>query len=243
MKKLLIFSLMIVSALSVDAQRKRTRTATTQGNVVVRTGLGFNHWKNDPDGDVLNRSTSFHFRPSVGYMVIDNLELGGNLGVSYRESENVYSQNPTLNKTVGDWTDVNFGIYLQKYFPLNNWFSFYTNGNLGLSTGTANVDDITGSITTRDNMNSGSRTGVGGSVDFGFTFTPYNAFAFYADLAGVYVQTQKFDPDGTAPAAPVVNDTEVNFSMIGNTNRNTTSAMHPLTFGCAWYFGRGLWKK
>jgi hypothetical protein len=36
MKKVIILSLMIVSAFSVDAQRKRTRTATSQGNVVVR---------------------------------------------------------------------------------------------------------------------------------------------------------------------------------------------------------------
>lgn len=243
MKKLLIFSLMIVSALSVDAQRKRTRTATTQGNVVVRTGLGFNHWKNDPDGDVLNRTTSFHFRPSVGYMVIDNLELGGNLGVSYGESEDIATQNPTLSKRVTDRTDVNFGIYLQKYFPLNNWFAFYTYGNLGLSTGTENVDDVLGSITTRNKSMSGSRTGVGGAVNFGFSFTPYNAFAFYADLAGLSVATTKWDPDGTAPADPIINTTDVGFDVIGNTNSNTSSMIRPLTFGCAWYFGRGLWKK
>ena len=120
MKKLLIFSLMIVSALSVDAQRKRTRTATTQGNVVVRMGMGVHTTKWDPDGDALYRATDFHFRPSVGYMVIDNLELGGNLGVSYGESEDIATQNPTLSKRVTDRTDVNFGIYLQKYFPLNN---------------------------------------------------------------------------------------------------------------------------
>lgn len=243
MKKLAILSLMIISALSVDAQRKRTRTATSQGNVALRLGMGVNHEKNDPDLDPVYRSTRIHFNPSVGYMVVDNLELGVNFSVANTNTEDIVNQNPILSKTVTDATDVGFGVYVMKYFPLNNWFAFYTNGNLGLSTGTANVDDITGSITTRDNMNSGSRTGVGGSVDFGFSFTPYNAFAFYADLAGVYVQTQKFDPDGTAPAAPVVNDTEVNFSMIGNTNRNTTSRMHPLTIGCAWYFGRGLWKK
>ena len=45
MKKVIILSLMIVSALSVDAQRKRTRTATSQGNVVVRAGLGLNSMK------------------------------------------------------------------------------------------------------------------------------------------------------------------------------------------------------
>ena len=57
MKKLIIFSLMIVSALSVDAQRKRTRTATSQGNVVVRLGMGVNSEKVDPDLDPVYRET------------------------------------------------------------------------------------------------------------------------------------------------------------------------------------------
>ena len=243
MKKLLIFSLMIVSALSVDAQRKRTRTATSQGNVVVRTGLGLNFHKEDPDGDMQYRSTHFHFTPSVGFMVIDNLEIGANLGVSYGETENVISQNPTLNKNLTDFTKVNFGIYVQKYMPLNNWFAFYTYGNIGLSTGTRNSDNVLASVTTHDQFNSGTSTGVGGAVNFGLSFTPYNAFSLYADLAGLFVQTEKFDPDGTAPAAPIVNTTDVGFNLIGNTNHNTTSIVRPLTIGCAWYFGRGLWKK
>lgn len=243
MKKLLIFSLMIISAFSVDAQRKRTRTATTQGNVVLRLGMNVGTSKIDPDGEAIYRGTSFLFRPSVGYMVIDNLELGANVGVAYGSSENVYVQTPTLLKDVSNHTDVNFGIYLQKYFPLNNWFSFYTYGNLGISTGTVNVDHVKGSITTRDKSNSGNITGVGGGVNFGFTFTPYNALAFHADLAGLNVVTSKWDPDGTAPTDPVVNNTDFSFDVIGNTNANTSSVIRPLTFGCTWYFGRGLWKK
>jgi hypothetical protein len=68
---------------------------------------------------------------------------------------------------------------------------------------------------------SGGRTGVGGAVNFGFSFTPYNAFAVYADLAGLSVATTKWDPDGTAPADPIVNTTDVGFDVIGNTNSNT----------------------
>ena len=82
MKKLFILSLMIVSALSVDAQRKRTRTATSQGNVVVRFGLGINSMKVDPDLDQESTMTTVNFEPSIGYMVIDNLELGVNFGIT-----------------------------------------------------------------------------------------------------------------------------------------------------------------
>lgn len=243
MKKLIIFSLVLISALSVDAQRKRTRTATSQGNVVLRTGIGINHHKWDPDGDEMYRQTHFHFTPSVGFMVIDNLEIGGNIGVSYMGSEDVTNMNPTLMKTVTNATDFNFGVYAQKYFPLNNWFAFYTYANIGLSTGTVNVDNVVGATTTPDLTNSGIRNGVGGAVNFGLTFTPYNAFALYADVAGLFVETQKWDPDGTAPANPIVNTTDIGFNVVGNVNRNTTSIIRPLTFGATWYFGRGLWKK
>lgn len=239
MKKVIILSLALVSVLSVDAQRKRTRTATSQGNVVVRTGLGINHVKVDPDLDPVYKSTTIDFNPSVGFMAIDNLELGLDFGISNTTSEDVFTQSPVISKTNTKATDVNFGVYVQKYFPLNNWFAFTTQANLGLSTGTYNTDDVLGSITSPDKMNSGNRNGVGGSVSFGFAFTPYNAFSLFAHIASLGVNNMKNDPDGVND---ITNTTNVGFNVIGNTNVNQ-SVTTPLTFGCAWYFGRGLWKK
>ncbi|MEZ5045470.1 MAG: hypothetical protein R2831_00605 [Chitinophagaceae bacterium] len=238
MKKFIVLSLMIVSALSVDAQRKRTRTATSQGNVVVRLGMGINHYKSDPDLQALYRETDVTFNPSVGYMVVDNLELGINFGVSNYFAEDFYTQSPVLSKREMRGTDVLFGVYAQKYFPLNNWFALYTRGTLGLRTGSFETDDINGSTTTPFLSGSGIRNGVGGSVDFGFTFTPYNAFAIYADIAGLSVSNLKTDYDG---ANNTVNDTHVGFNVIGN--NHTADMVSPLSFGVAWYFGRGLWKK
>lgn len=74
MKKLAILSLMVISALSVDAQRKRTRTATSEGNVVLRMGFGVNY-KHDPDVDEGHTETKINFNPSLGYMIVDNLVL------------------------------------------------------------------------------------------------------------------------------------------------------------------------
>jgi len=239
MKKVIILSLALVSVLSVDAQRKRTRTATSQGNVVVRTGLGINHVKVDPDLDPVYKSTTIDFNPSVGFMAIDNLELGLDFGISNTTSEDVFTQSPVISKTNTKATDVNFGVYVQKYFPLNNWFAFTTQANLGLSTGTYNTDNVLGSITSPDKMNSGNRNGVGGSVSFGFAFTPYNAFSLFAHIASLGVNNMKNDPDGVND---ITNTTNVGFNVIGNTNANQ-NVTTPLTFGCAWYFGRGLWKK
>ena len=236
MKKLIIFSLMIVSALSVDAQRKRTRTATSQGNVVVRLGMGVNSEKVDKDfnpvdnSDRVYRETRISFNPTVGYMVVDNLELGVNFGISNTTIEDVVTQSSSLEKTDMRATDVNFGVYVQKYFPLNNWFAFYTSANLGLSTGSFETDDVDGAVTKPVSDSSGIRNGVGGAVNFGFSFTPYNALAIQADIAGLGVGSMKTDYDG---ANNTVNTTNAGFNVWRN----------PYNLSIVWYFGRGLWKK
>lgn len=229
MKKIIIFSLMLISALSVDAQRKRTRTATSQGNVVVRMGLGLNTSKVDPDLDELYKQTTFNFTPSVGYMVIDNLELGVDFNIDYTTGEDTYVQSP-LNKTMHDATNVGFGVYAYKYFPLNNWFALTTSAHLGMKTGTYNTTDVNGSVSTINKANSGSMNGVGGAIGFGFGFTPYNAFGIFAEVANLGVQSMKMDGDNSNDT---VNSTDAGF----NVWRNQSN----ISF--VWFFGRGLWKK
>ena len=230
MKKIIIFSLMLVSALSVDAQRKRTRTATSQGNVVVRLGMGINSTKSDPDLDPINRTSTINFTPSVGYMVVDNLELGADFSISNTWGDSVLTQTSVVNKRLLNSTTVGFGVYVQKYFPLNNWFAFTTKVDLGLSTGSYSSDAVNGSIIT---PSGGVTSGAGGSANFGFAFTPYNAFSLQANIAGFGIQSTKNDPDGVAPGNPVTNTTEVGF----NVHRQTTN------LSLVWFFGRGLWKK
>jgi len=230
MKKLILLSLIIVSALSIDAQRKRTRTATSQGNVVVRFGMGVNTTKWDPDLDEEMTTTAVNFTPSVGYMVVDNLELGVNFGITNTNAEHIYDQAPILNKTKTKSTDVIFGVYVQKYMPLNNWFAFTTEANLGLSTGTFDQDVVNGAVTSPVLSATGNRNGVGGAINFGMAFTPYNAFSLQAKIAGLGVNSMKVDYDG-------VNNTE-NTTNVGF---NVWRQAYSLDF--VWYFGRGLWKK
>ena len=231
MKKIIIFSLMLVSALSVDAQRKRTRTATSEGNVVVRLGMGYNSTKLDPDLDPIYRVATINFTPSVGYMVVDNLELGADFSISNTWGDSVLTQTSVVNKRLLNSTTVGFGVYVQKYFPLNNWFAFTTKVNLGLSTGSYNDYDVIGSTTTTSTR--GVTNGVGGAVNFGFAFTPYNAFSLQANIAGLGVNSSRNDPDGSAPQDPTFNTTEFGF----NVHRQTTN------ISLVWFFGRGLWKK
>lgn len=227
MKKIIILSLIALSTVTADAQRKRTRTATSQGNVVVRFGMGLNSHRSDPDGPTQWTSKSVSFNPSVSYMVIDNLEFGGTLNINNTTDENI-TWNTPVAKTLTKGTDIGFGVFAQKYIPMNNWFAFYVAGNLGVSTGNYNTDTYSGSLVT--NAGKGNRNGVGGGVNFGFGFTPYNAFALWADIAGLGIQTMKDDPDG---ANNTTNTTDIGF----NVNRQ------PISIGLAWYFGRGLWRK
>jgi hypothetical protein len=230
MKKVFILAVLGLTAFSADAQRKRTRTATSQGNVVLRGGIGFNSMKSDPDGEKSDKSMMFSLTPSVGYMVVDNLELGVNVNVSTESGEDVQDLAPTLVKQETAATDFGFGVYAMKYFPLNNWFAFTTIANIGLNTGSYTTDDILGSTVTRNKGLSGTRNGVGGALNFGMAFTPYNAFSIQANIAGLGVSNSKLDPDN---ANDLINQTDFGF--------NVWRQAYSLDF--VWYFGRGLWKK
>ncbi|MBP6455754.1 MAG: hypothetical protein KA275_03390 [Chitinophagaceae bacterium] len=227
MKKLIIFTLMMLAVVSVDAQRKRKRTATSQGNVALRFGMGINSDKTVWDfGDVESRMNTLEFMPSVSYFIIDNLEIGVNLGITNGRGEDRYTATTSQETTM---TDVHFGIFAQKYFPLNNWFALQTNANIGLNTGNYNTNDIVSGTVTNDPTQSGESNGVSGGINFGFAFTPYNAFGLWADVAGFGVQNTKVNPGGA-------NDT------YSNTNVGFNVARQPLSIGAAWYFGRGLWR-
>ncbi|MEN9340657.1 MAG: hypothetical protein RIQ62_1969 [Bacteroidota bacterium] len=237
MKKAIILSLMIVSAFSVDAQRKRTRTATSQGNVAVGLGIGINSNKWDHDysqayvngGNPLTvKGSSISFNPRVGYMVVDNLELGAMIDITNNKTATTYRETPTLLRWNDKETKVNFDVYLMKYFPLNNWFSFTTSARLGMGTGTYSTEQDSSSVTST--LVSGNTSSVHGGVNFGLAFTPYNAFSLQAGISSLNISSSKDDPDGTNDT---VNTTDFGFNVMPRTAH----------IDFVWYFGRGLWNK
>ncbi len=235
MKKLVLFTLILLCAFTFDstAQRKRKRTATSQGNFVLRLGMGYNSDRNSNDfTDTETSMNAFKFNPTLTYMVIDNLEVGVNFGVNNYNNENTRSVSP-LNRVNTNGTDISFGLFAQKYFPLNNWFAFYTSANLGLVTGSYESDSTFSGTTYPVLAGSGEKNGVMGGLNFGFGFTPYNAFAIWSDFAGINVMNVKNNPDG---ASNTRTETSTNFGVMGSGNT-------PINLGVAWYFGRGLWRK
>jgi hypothetical protein len=239
MKKLVLFTMILLCAFTFDssAQRKRKRTATSQGNWVLRTGMGFNTFSSTDEQSGFERSNnSFRFSPALSYMVIDNLEIGANVDVWNRNTRNETSQ---VNRFETEETNFGFGIFAQKYFPLNNWFAFYTRADIGLVSGSGEDRNIVGSETTPTGF---VNNGVQGGLHFGFGFTPYNAFAIYSDFAGLAISNMKRNPDGNTE--PNTSTTSAGFNILGKqagAAPNTGSS--PINLGIAWYFGRGLWRR
>lgn len=216
-----------IFSLDSEGQRRRQRTATSQGNFVLRLGAGYNSSKFAQDfSDFSTTNNTLSFNPTITYMVVDNLEIGVNVAVDNRNIETVSLLSP-LTKTVETGTDLGFGLFAQKYFPLNNWFAFYTAADLGIITGSYNTDNIVGSNT---NSAKGNRNGVQGGLNFGFGFTPYNAFALWSNIAGIGVSNIKDDPDGANNSS---SQTDIGLNV----------ARRPIEIGVAWYFGRGLWRR
>ncbi len=71
------------------------------------------------------KNTALWISPSIGWVVKENIVVGGNLLLSYFQNE----QQPTVTFNKGN--RIGGGIWMRKYLPLGK--SFYLFGNAGLS--------------------------------------------------------------------------------------------------------------
>jgi hypothetical protein len=227
MKKILIFTLLAITTLTVNAQRRKSRASTSQGNWAVRLGGGYNSNTIDPTGDQLSKITNFDINPSVGYMIVDNFELGLSFNVGSKTTDVVSVNNP-LNKYVSTDKTNGIGAYAQKYFPMNNWFAFYANLNAGATFGNFARTDFSGTGSTNPLNDNGSINGYNGGVTFGFGFTPINNFMLSADIAKLGLNAETRDPNGPNNS---INTSNLNF----NTLRNSVN------INLVWFFGRDMW--
>jgi hypothetical protein len=221
MKKILILGLVALTTLTANAQRKRTKANTSQGMWALRLGAGFNSETIDPAGDAITKIRNLTATPSLGYFVADNLELGVNFGIGSNRSETTNTINPlTTNTATGNSTRV--GLYVQKYWPMNNWFALYGKADAGLMFGNGEQKNLLASGTT---ITSGStENGFGGALNMGFAFTPVSNMALMADIAGFGIQSSTTDPDGPN-------------NSIANTNLGVNVWRQPYQLTMVWFFG------
>ena len=224
MKKLFILSLVALSTLTVNAQRKKTRANTSQGNWALRLGAGYNSNTVDPTYltkvDIYSKTNSTNFTPSVGYFVSDNLEIGIKFDVNSTKVNSTFNDSTIENKN----NSVGFGIYGLKYFPVNNWFAFTGGLELGLMNGTGNLQTFkyTKYYTVGYTTNS-----FGGAANFGMAFTPVNRLAIQANIIGLGAQSGTIQNEDYTP--------DVNTSNFGLNVWRASSSV-----SLVWYFGHGL---
>jgi hypothetical protein len=223
MKKFFILSLVALSTLTVNAQRKKTKANTSQGNWALRLNMGYNSTNTDPAGQAMDKATDFNFTPGIGYFVSDNLEIGANILFSKSTDNYTYASSPLVINDYTTSSRTGFGVFAQKYFPVNNWFAFYGNANVGMNFGNDNYKNTTGSTVTNTGA---SANGYGGSLNYGFAFTPTSNVALMADVAGLGVRTQTMDPDG---ANNSVTESKFGFNVWRN----------PYNLSLVWFFNGG----
>jgi hypothetical protein len=221
MKKLILLSLVALTTFTAEAQRKKTRANTSQGMFALRLGIGVSsNTINNDDLTVGDESQlGVGLNPSIGYFVADNLELGINGSFGYNRTKVTYSTTPVTSSTRSNNLS-GFGVYVQKYWPMNNWFAFYGNVNAGLNFGNSETTAVP-SLTTPIGS---SINGYGGALNFGFAFTPVHNVALMADIAGVGVQSITTDPTGPNNQQSV-------------TSIGVSSWRNPYNLTFVWFFG------
>ncbi len=221
MKKIFILSLVAMSTLTVSAQRKKVRANTSKGNWALRIGAGFNTATEDPTDASSVKGSEFNISPSVGYFVADNLEIGAKFDYTNAKMTNIAAANFSNEMLTND---LGFGIYGQKYFPVNNWFAFTGRIDLGLTSGTEKETII--SSGTPGVVNRG-RNGFGGAANFGLAFTPANNIAIQADVIGLGASSLTRTSD-------VAGSTDINESAFG-----LNAWRQPMNVSLVWFLNRG----
>ena len=133
MKKIIFFLYFILGIGSV------TMAQTQAGNIFMNASLGWNNDESTSNGtnsagvvtSNSQKSSSFNIQPMVGIFVTDNLALG--LFASYEQArtESIYPD--VSNNSSNKMNAYTVGPFVRKFFPLNEKFAIYGQGNLGYS--------------------------------------------------------------------------------------------------------------
>ena len=132
--KNIIITIWLLVSLSIAA------TAQTQtGNLFIGGNINWNNNEfevNDVNnasalGLRIDKQNTFNFQTTFGTFVKDNLVLGMFLNYENIDSEssNSAERSSLINKTKA----ISVGPFVRKFFPLNEKFSFYTQGSVGYS--------------------------------------------------------------------------------------------------------------
>jgi len=115
-------------------------TAQTQaGRIFMGTSLGWNNTENtynvtNGSGTLSSReekNSNFFIQPLIGAFVSDNLVLGIFVNYENNSNESIYSD--ISNNSNNEMNAYTVGPFVRKFFPLNEKFALYGQGNIGFN--------------------------------------------------------------------------------------------------------------
>ena len=92
-------------------------------------GFGFSNYKSDNPNDNIHyqKSSSFNFSPSVGWVVKENMVVGGRINLAFFK----YNFVPNPSDNTQKQNNIGAEIYVRKYLPLGKSFYLFGDASLG----------------------------------------------------------------------------------------------------------------
>lgn len=217
MKNIIIIWLLTSLSLAATAQ-------TQSGNRFIGGNINWNNTETEANhvnnssavGLRTNEQNTFNAQTTIGTFIKDNLVLG--LFANYENSKNENSFPAERSYSVDKTKSISVGPFVRKFFPLNEKFSFYTQGNVGY--GRSSNRQTFGNINQPVNMRS-----------------EYNSFVAALKPGLVYFATSKFGVDlsilGLQYAVGKEKDNDQSFSRF-----DAGFNLPNLTIGLNLYLGR-----
>ncbi len=124
MKNLLFVILILPISLSAQFNK---------GDKFLGGTLGFQIQQSPYTGtNFLTKSNGFAISPQIGFLLNEKLALGGNLGYSTSH----FSIGPDTAESTNDLSNFSIGLFLRRYYSINDKFLFSLTGNADYGKGT-----------------------------------------------------------------------------------------------------------
>jgi len=126
---------------------------TQAGNIFMGTSLGWNNTEYTSSvtnssgtiGSQEQKNSNISIQPMIGTFVSNNLALG--LFASYEQARNESIYPDVSNNSSNKMNAYTVGPFIRKFFPLNEKFALYGQGNLGYSHSSTRFEpEIVGSV-------------------------------------------------------------------------------------------------
>ncbi|SFQ31339.1 hypothetical protein SAMN04515668_1848 [Hymenobacter arizonensis] len=221
---------------TINQSSKSAGSGIAAGTISLGGGIGYNSStdkssSNNGTNSTNTKSSQFNFRPTVGYFIAENLELGLELG--YASNRRSVSSTPgpvVAQPQLKPATNLNVGPYVRYYKMLSDQFGVTGALGGGFQNSRSYGYDYTGANTLEVLEYKGD--GFYANLTPAIVFFPIPKFAMSASLGSLGYSRVSYDfPKGSSNPAP---------SNYENTSSGfgANFGLNQLAFGGTYYFGQ-----